>query len=451
LAKLALVLTVAFILYALRLDLRQGQRFSVGLWISFVWFALSASRPLVYFIHPSLFVAFNQTIAWQQGSVETIQSNPLDRNVLIVLMILGLITLIRHRQFQLKLSDNRWLIAFLSVCLISLFWSEYPAIILKRWIRLAGDIIAILIIITEKDTEERIYRIIRRMTILLLPLSLLFVKFYPPLGRIYTLFGAQMWVGVTDHKNSLGMLCAFTGIVLVWRNLSKWPHIDWLDAGLLAMGGYLLVGSKSSTSAVVFFLGISLLVAQARMKGDVRKLNRVIIIGLVSLLIIQVVAVFFLNQSLSPIFFSAVGRDSSFTGRVPLWAELIKMGSQAPFLGYGFSSFWLDSERVAEVWRRVGWTPTTAHNGYIEIFVDMGIIGLLVLFLLLAQTYKNIVLSFENNPRLGELKIVLFAMVFFHNFTESTFGKPFTLLWLLFLLSSIVIKTKPGKETDLAS
>lgn len=446
--QLALALTVAFVLYGLRRDIRQGQRFSTGTWISFLWICVSASRPIVYWLRPGAFAAFGEMIAWEQGSIEIIKNNPLDRNVLIVLMVLGLVALIgRRHRFQLKLSDNSWLIAFFVLCLISLLWSGDPGTVLKRWIRLAGDAIVILLILTERDPEETIYRIMRRMAILFLPLSVLLVRFYGQLGRIYTIYGTQMWVGVADHKNSLGALCAFTGVVLIWRGLTRWPKVDGLDAVLLAAAVYLLLGSRSSTSAVIFVLAIFLLVVQSLMKRDIRKLNRAIVSGLVVLLVIQIVAVFFLNKSLAPVFFSAAGRDSSFTGRVPLWQKLIEMGGRTPLLGSGFTSFWLDNSHVTEVWRTFTDTPMTAHNGYIDIFLDLGIVGLLILFFLLAQTYRNIIHSFENSPKLGNLKIVFFAMVFFHNFTESTLGKPFAFLWLLFLLSCIVVRTQPSVET----
>ncbi len=418
------------------------------MWISFIWVAINASRPIVYWIHPNLFVGFSQRIAWeQQRSIEIVQSNALDRNIVIVLMVLGLIALMKRRpQFQLKLSDNGWLIAFFVYCLVSIFWSDFPGLVFKKWIRFIGDVIVVLLILTEIHSEERIYRIMRRMAIVFLPLSALLSKFYPSLGRIYTVYGTQMWVGVTSHKNMLGILCAFTGIVLVWRNLAKWPKVDFLDVGLLVLAVYLLIGSKSTTSVIVFFLGAFLLVVQARMKGNVRKLNRAIVIGLCSLLVMQVLAVSFLGESFATAFFAAAGKDTSLTGRIPLWQELIEMGGQAPLFGCGFASFWLSADRLAELWSRVNWTPTTAHNGYIEIFLDLGIVGLLILFFLLAQTYKNIMNSFEDHPELGKLKVVFFAMVFFHNFSESSYGKPSALIWLLFLLSSIVIRAKPSPE-----
>lgn len=115
------------------------------------------------------------------------------------------------------------------------------------------------------------------------------------------------------------------------------------------------------------------------------------------------------------------------------------MGGRSPFLGTGFASFWLGSERVMEIWRRVNWTPTTAHNGYLDIFLDLGIIGVLIVFFLLIQTYKNMTVTFTQNQSFGKLKIVLFVMVLFHNFTETSLGKPNSLLWLLFLLASFIV------------
>ena len=447
-SQLALVLTIVFVLYALRRDFRLGRRFTPGTWISFLWLSLSATRPLIYWVHPGAFAAFGEMAAWEQGRIEIIKNNPLDRNVLIALIILGLIILIRRRHhFQLRLSDNAWLAVFVVLCLVSVLWADEPSTVFKRWIRLIGDVIVILLILTEKEPEEAVYRIMRRMAILFLPLSVLLVRFYGDLGRIYTLYGTQMWVGVADHKNSLGALCAFTGIVLVWRGLAKWPKVDWIDAGLVAVAVYLLLGSRSSTAAVVFVLGALLLAVQSLIKGDPRKLNRAIVSGLVVLLVLQIIMVFFLNKSLAPVFFSAAGRDSTFTGRVPLWQKLIAMGGRKPLVGSGFTSFWLNDDRVAEVWRTFTDTPMTAHNGYIDIFLDLGILGLLVALFVMAQTYKNILRWHESEPNLSKLRIVLFTMVFFHNFTESTWGKPFAFLWLLFLLSSLVVRARPDLES----
>lgn len=447
--QLALALTIGFIVYALVKDIRQSDPFSSGMWVSFVWLVIVATRPVIYWLHPSLFIGFSQRISWeQQRSIEIVQSNSLDRNVILILMFVGLMILFGRRNgFQLRASDNRWLVVFFLYCLVSILWSDFPGLVFKKWLRFIGDVIIITLILTEENPGEKTYRIFRRMAIILLPLSALFAKFYPSLGRIYTVYGTQMWIGVAGHKNSLGFLCAFTGVILVWRAISKWPKPNVLDMGLLALAVYLLIGSRSTTSIIVFLLGTGLLLLQFLMKGNIRKLNRVVILSLCGLLVLQIIAVSFLGRSLAPGVFAAAHKDASLTGRIPLWQELIRMGGRAPVFGSGFASFWLSTGRLAELWDRVNWTPTTAHNGYIEIFMDLGLVGLAILLALLLQTYRDIIRDYAANPALNGLKIVLFAMVFFHNFSESSYGKPSALLWMFFLLTSIIVRPRP--ETGL--
>ena len=79
--------------------------------------------------------------------------------------------------------------------------------------------------------------------------------------------------------------------------------------------------------------------------------------------------------------------------------------------------------------------------------MDLGLVGLAILLALLLQTYRDIVRDYAAQPALNGLKIVLFAMVFFHNFSESSYGKPSALLWMFFLLTSIMVRARP--ETGL--
>jgi O-antigen ligase len=436
----ALALTLAFIFYALRREYRESPSYSWASWISFFWVAISASRPVVYWVYPSQAIAFNQRFGWEERSLDLVQSNPLDRNVMIGMIVIGLIILYRRRdRFGLELGANSWLIAFYVLCLLSLFWAGSPGIVFKRWIRLAGDLIAVLLIMTDRDPEEAFLQTMRRVAIVLFPLCILYIRYYDALGRSYRR-GNQMWVGVTGHKNQLGMLCAYLGLILVWRCLKKWPKPDLIDLLLLLMAGYLLAGSGSLTSTVLVLFGVGLLIIQFRTRIEPRKLSRVIVYGLIALFLMQALAVVFLNQSLTESFLSFAGRDSTFTGRVPLWRELIKMIGLNPVLGFGYTSFWI-SDQVVELWRRVDWTPTTAHNGYLDTLMDLGIVGLAVLLLLLIRSYKNIMGVFGEDRAWGALKAVLFFMVVLHNFTETSLGKANSLLWLLFLSAILVVKT----------
>jgi O-antigen ligase len=447
--QLATLLCAAFILFAFRRDARERRAPSPALWIPFVWFALSVSKPITYWLYPGQFVAFSQRLAFQQQRFELVQNNPHERILLTALIVLGLIALSRRwGKLVLRVKDNLWLSVFFLYGLVSVSWADYQGVAAKRWIRGAGDLLMVLLIVSDADPEAALDRILRRCAILLIPLSLLFAKFYPQMGRIYTVFGRQMWVGVTGHKNQLGLLCAFCGIFLVWRMLKKWPSVDVLDGALIAVTMYLLIKANSQASMVVFLLGGIILLIQRRAKTDARKLARMLIASLVALFLLQGVMIAVLNQSLSTVFFTAANRDVSLTGRVPLWKELVATGARRPLFGAGYSGFW-SGDSVPDVWRKVGWTPTTGHNGYIDIFLDLGIAGLLIVLFFLIHTQKAIMASYGSHVNFARLKFCFFVMVLFHNFAESSLGKANSLLWLLLMLSSLVyIRKAPDASAE---
>src|SRR5207244_5423105 len=69
----------------------------------------------------------------------------------------------------------------------------------------------------------------------------------------------------------------------------------------------------------------------------------------------------------------AMGRDSTLTGRTDIWKEVLSTDVD-PWLGTGFESFWL-GKRAEQLWKKYYWHPNQAHNGYIEIFINLGWAG----------------------------------------------------------------------------
>ncbi len=120
---------------------RPGARLSKALWVPFAWLLIASSRPISAWIY--LGVAGNTTNEYIDGS-------PLDRNILTFLLILGLLALAtRSRQVPGIIAANPVIILFFLYCLISLLWADYPFVAFKRWIRGVGDVVMVLVIITE--------------------------------------------------------------------------------------------------------------------------------------------------------------------------------------------------------------------------------------------------------------------------------------------------------------
>ncbi len=436
LAQIALLLCLVFILGALKDDFKECHGVSPSLWVPFIWLAVCASRPFTYWIHPGSVQAWAPDFDYLQGSST-------ERTFLIVLMSAGLIILYRKRgQFAFSFRDNIWLYLFYLYAIISVSWADYQGVSAKRWIRATGDIIMALVILTEDDQKEAVEHILRRCAIFMIPLSVLFIRYYRNLGIVFHRSGTPLWVGVTTNKNTLGLLCAFMGIFLIWRLLKNRPKLNVWDACLLGLTVYLLIGARSATSTVVFAVGLLILFFETFLKDNPKRFNVLIVTSVCLLFVLQGLFISVRNESVSTVFFRATGRDSTFTGRIPLWQELMRIGSHRPLLGSGYGSFWL-GHLTHNLWDTFGWRPTNGHNGYLDVFMDLGLAGLVLMIFLIFHTYTKTRNSVEENWGIGKLQLAFLIMILFHNITETSLALPTNLLWFLFLLSALAVK-KPA-------
>lgn len=435
-AQFALPLSLIFILIALWEDARESRHISHSLWIPFIWLSICASRPFTLWIYPRL-------VSTEASDYDYVQGSATERTFLISLLIASLIILYRRKgSFSFGFRDNSYLMLFYAYAVMSVAWSDYQGPSIKRWIRAAGDVIMVVVILSEDDPKEAFERVLRRCAIVLIPLSFLFIRFYGYIGINYTPDGRRMWTGVTTNKNSLGMLCAFMGMMLVWR-MSKSRGLSLsvcVDLMLLALALYLLRGSQSATSQVVFVSGVTILLMARIAKGNSKRLKRMVIVTLVVLLLAQGIMVTLFSSSLSDLLYSATQRDSSFTGRTLLWQELFKIGMKNFILGSGYGSFWLGRH----IEDQVGFRVITAHNGYLEVFLELGIIGLILLLFLIIHSLQQAMTFLDEDYSLAILRLGFLSMVIFHNFTESTMGGGTNLLWFLFLLSSVILAKRPS-------
>jgi O-antigen ligase len=79
------------------------------------------------------------------------------------------------------------------------------------------------------------------------------------------------------------------------------------------------------------------------------------------------------NAALLP---AIVSKDSTLTGRTELWSLVLVAIGNHPWLGYGFDSFWkgMHGDSLTII-RGVGWLVPTAHNGYLDLLLGVGIVG----------------------------------------------------------------------------
>jgi O-antigen ligase len=131
-----------------------------------------------------------------------------------------------------------------------------------------------------------------------------------------------------------------------------------------------------------------------------------------------------------------LGTDSSLTKRTKIWTVLLEKAQLHPLLGFGYGNFWL-GEKIgvsAEVKKTLGYYPYHGHNGFIDLWLELGLIGLLLLLcsfvFALIKGFRRIHRSgFESTTDLWPMVYLFF--VIFHNCAESDLLGYSKLMWPL--------------------
>ena len=132
----------------------------------------------------------------------------------------------------------------------------------------------------------------------------------------------------------------------------------------------------------------------------------------------------------------ALGRNPTLTGRTDIWAAVIPMAPN-PLVGAGFESFWLNP-RVAERLAVLipGLPLNEAHDGYIEVYLNLGWVGLSLIGLILIDGYRRAVKTFRRDPAIGSLLLAYIFTETIYNITEAGF-RMLHPIWIFFLLAVI--------------
>ncbi|MFO7674352.1 MAG: O-antigen ligase family protein, partial [Lutibacter sp.] len=140
-----------------------------------------------------------------------------------------------------------------------------------------------------------------------------------------------------------------------------------------------------------------------------------------------------------------LGRRPDLTTRVPMWDDLLGMVKN-PIIGFGYESFWLGARRdyIIEEWG----IASQAHNGYLEMYLNMGLIGVLFLMTWLISGLKKIMRYLAIDYPNGVLRFCLVVIIAIYNWAEATFFGT-TNMWLLFFLAIMdpLNNTKPNTQT----
>lgn len=439
--NLLLIVFIVCLLWLFYRDGKERDSVSPAVWIVILWAAIYSSRPVTEWFGGGLISPLSPD-----------EGNLTEAFVSLALILFGLVVLHRRGvQLSIVIRDNRWLLVFYLFWLMSLFWSDYPFITFKRLFKDLGNVVMVLVVLTERDSGEAIKAVCTRVAYVLIPLSVLLIRYFPDIGRTYSGYDRSqaMWVGVATHKNTLGALALVGALFLLWDILdregrSKGRTKDGTFIAhilVLLMSWYLLVIANSMTSLLCALLGSILLVVLGRPSIRQRP-GRLEVCGLgagVTLLMLE--WVFNIKETV----LLSVGRDETLTTRTDIWPILMNF-QDSPLVGAGFNTFWA-GQRLISLFEKVGGI-IQAHNGYLETYLNGGLVGVGLLLVLLLSGYMRIREQLITGMPEGSIRFVILLVAVIYNNSEASFNKV-SLLWLLTLFAVMQYRAQlPLQQTD---
>jgi exopolysaccharide production protein ExoQ len=431
-----------FVFYLFRRDIRQRPNVTGALWLPLIWLVLMGSRPVSQWLY---LCGFNTLGSLDEGT-------PLDAVVYSSLIIAGLYVLNKRRVgLSEVIHNNGWLVAFLLYCFIAILWSDFPFVAFKRWIKVLGHPIMVLILMTEPNPEEALVRLIKRSAYVLVTCSILAIKYYPDIGKHYDEWsGLPVNVGVSQSKNMLGCVCLVLGFFFIWHFVRTWrteksrgrrDELRLLTV-LLFMIAYVLRKSHDATATLCLLIASTLIVVLRWRWVNKKLIGTYAVLALAGLGVAELAFGIFENVA------DLVGHGSTIMGRMELWQQCLAVDTN-PILGVGFESFWL-GDRLHLLHEGRPWQPNEAHNGYLETYLNLGFVGLFMLFAVIVATFRKIRLELFRNPDWGRFQLGFLIAILLYNLTEATF-KGLSLTWFFFFVIAMkypIAEYEPALESS---
>jgi O-antigen ligase len=354
--------------------------------------------------------------------------NPVDQVVGSCIYLISLYLILTRLSHPLRpIWACPTLLAFLALAIGSAVWSSAPDVTIRRAGGLCGTALFGAYLAGRFEPREVVRLVAAAFSIALIA-SILLIIFVPEVG---------MWQdqpsGVYGHKNLLGRAMVFTALA-TWATCldHRTSRPLWaIPALLLALVLVALSGSAQSVLTLVLsfaVLGPLLAVFAARFERISFRAAAFLLFGLV----LGALAIAWrADEALA-----LLGRDATLTDRTVIWDILIEFGLERPWFGRGYSAFWMSNAAVVFGER---WTFLDhAHNGYMDLWLELGQAGLgffLLLLIIAAKRSLDLYLAHQSKVlRFFPLFVVTSTML---NFVGRVFPDHNSIYWVLLCYCAI--------------
>ncbi|OGN75976.1 MAG: hypothetical protein A2X25_02210 [Chloroflexi bacterium GWB2_49_20] len=336
----------------------------------------------------------------------------------------------------LILWKRNWiLLGFILFAISSMFWSENIIVSLyKVFVLVACSLIAAYIGITYSC--NLILRKLMWYFAIIACLSYVLALLIPAAGTHigYPYFGA--WRGLFFHKNYLGTIMSFATTVLLFLIIAEKKinnQIIYFCLFLITAG--LVYFSRSATGIILFVtLNAGLLLAYVwiKWKNHLRR-SHYIALGIIFAVVV------ILALSNLDFLFGLLNKDTTLTGRLPLWSFLINNGMiNHPWFGSGFGATWASDQfrRITQAADGWGFASLSSDNGLVDIYLHLGLVGILLLISsVILFVYRVTRYALREQTLISFLPAIIMVFIIIANISVSFFLEFESLGWFLMVFA----------------
>ena len=341
------------------------------------------------------------------------------------IFLLAGIILLRHASVALNdlFVVNFFLLMMILWCGLSIFWSPFPDVTVKRFVELVGVLMMAIVLQWAPNPFSMLVKSLLMCLTGIMIASFIVVLVNPGMG-IDTELG-NAWRGVILQKNEAGQIAALA--VLLWQvraYIERVPRTT-LMIGLL-FSGFMLVMAKSSSSILISAL--TTVIFHLFRRKYIESTYPVIRIFLMTLVVILVALEIFHTfngrlpnwEEISSPIAALFGKGSDLTGRTQIW-ELVEMEiAKHPITGLGYGAFWLGPGSLSDpIIQVLFWIPLQSHDGYLDIINEQGFIGLTLLLLSFILQFITLIRLARTDRLQAAFLTAVFISIIGSNFTES--------------------------------
>ncbi|MEM9925447.1 MAG: O-antigen ligase [Cyanobacteria bacterium P01_D01_bin.50] len=391
------------------------------------------------------------TVILSNGANEGDDSGETNTSLILVLfffnyLITFFLLILRWKKVIRVMKKEKIIFLLVGIAVFSFVWSYLPKKTFTRGIAIIGTTL-FGIYIASRYTIKQQLQLLGWMYGIAVIFSFVFIAAIPNWGIMSGIHEGR-WRGIYNHKNTLGKVIVpgITVFLLLAFNSKKYSWLFWMAFSL----AFILLVRSSSTSSLLN--GVCLIAASISFRIFRWRDNLMVptTIAMVSFGTIFYVIVSVTTEAI----LKALGKDTTLTGRGDMWPYIFEMIGQKPFLGYGYGAFWYGPDTPSfYIWQATGWTPPNSHNGFLDLWLQIGLIGLLIyIFGYLAITLPKALYWLRvTKTSEGFWPLTYMTYMLLANISETTLMIQNDIFWVLYVAVAFSVQIPPERQKILTT